>query len=252
MNATALRFGIGGNNPPVTSLLTEEYKGLSERIEAALASAGRAPEVIEDDEVQGRFGDLIKILTKLAGESEDARKAEKQPYLDAGRDVDGFFSGLSSKIDATKRILLGRCTAYLQKKEAIERAAREAEARKAAEEQARAIAAAERAQDQGDTDTAIEKLAEASAAETAAVVAATEARAKPADLVRTHGAGGSVSTLKKEWTFTVEDRAKIPLEQLRPYLSADAVDKAIKAFIKAGHRELSGVRIFEQPKAMVR
>jgi hypothetical protein len=252
MNATALRFGIGGNNPPISDLLTEEYRKLTSDIDAAVASASRAPEVIEDDVILGKFGDLTKILIAHSKTADDSRKAEKQPYLDAGRAVDGFFSALIGKVDAAKSSLLKRSTAYLQKKEAIERAAREAEAKKAADEQAAAMAAAERAQDQGDTDTALEMLAEASAAETTAAVAAAEARAKPADLVRTHGTGGSVSTLKKEWTFTVEDRSKIPLEQIRPYLAADAVDKAIKAFIKAGNRELAGVRIFEQPKAMVR
>lgn len=252
MNALPERFGIGGNNPPITELLTAEYKALSERVGAVIESAGRAPEVIEDDEVAGRFGDLIKILTKVGNDAEAARKTEKQPYLDAGRDVDGFFTGMTSKIEAWKKTLLARSTTYLHKKEVQERAALEAAAKKAADESAAAMAEAERAQDSGDTDTALELLAEASAAETAAAVAAVEAKAKPADLVRTHGAGGSVLTLKKEWTFSVEDRALIPLEKLRPYLAAAAVDKAIKDFIKAGNRELAGVRIFEQPKAIGR
>ena len=78
------------------------------------------------------------------------------------------------------------------------------------------------------------------------------ANAKPAELVRTYSSGGSVSTLKKEWTFAVESREAIPLDTLRPYLAADAVDKAIRAFVKAGGRQLAGVKIYEAPKAMVR
>lgn len=252
MDAIAMRHGLGGNNPPIADLLSTEYAELRQRIDEAVASTGRAPEIIEDDATLGKFGDLTRHVQKLSKEADEARTAEKAPYLGAGREVDGFFNALIAMADTARKSLLKRSTSYLEKKEAIARAAAEAEAKRKADEAAAALSAAERAQDDGDTDAAIEKLHEAEVAETASVIATAEAAAKPADLVRTHGVGGSVSTLKKEWTFAVEDRAAIPLEPLRPYLAPDAVDKAIRAYVKAGNRTLAGVRIFEQPKALVR
>lgn len=47
-------------------------------------------------------------------------------------------------------------------------------------------------------------------------------------------------TMKKEWSFEIEDISKIP----REYLKVD--ETAIKKAIKSGVRTLSGVKIFEQ------
>ena len=250
MNAHASRHTIGGNNPPVTELLGTAYADLKTEIEAALASAGRAPETISDDATLGKFGDLVRHLTKLSKEADDARKDEKEPFLTAGRDVDGFFNPMVGNLADAKKALLGRQTVYLARKEAEERAKREAAEKAAREEEAAKLKAAEAAQDQGRFDDADKHLAQAAEAEVRAVEAG--ANAKPAELVRTYSSGGSVSTLKKEWTFAVESREAIPLDTLRPYLAADAVDKAIRAFVKAGGRQLAGVKIYEAPKAMVR
>ena len=48
------------------------------------------------------------------------------------------------------------------------------------------------------------------------------------------------------------NRAEIDLESLRTHLSQDAIEKAIRSFIKSGGRELKGVTIFENQKTVVR
>ena len=80
-----------------------------------------------------------------------------------------------------------------------------------------------------------------------------EARhASAADLVRTHTGMGVVATLKTSWAFEITDRTKIDLESLRPYLPLDAIEKAVRAYVRAGGRELAGCRIFQDKKAMIR
>ena len=55
---------------------------------------------------------------------------------------------------------------------------------------------------------------------------------------------GGVATLVTRWAFEVENRAKLNLEPLRPYLSLEEIEKAGRAFVRAGGRTLSGARIF--------
>ena len=38
----------------------------------------------------------------------------------------------------------------------------------------------------------------------------------------------------------------------RPHIPRDAIDKAVRAYVKAGGRELVGARIFENTKSVVR
>jgi hypothetical protein len=61
--------------------------------------------------------------------------------------------------------------------------------------------------------------------------------------VETHTDG---ATVKKVWTFEVADPAQIP----REYLSPDLV--AIGAAVKAGAREIPGVRVYQKSQVSVR
>ena len=48
------------------------------------------------------------------------------------------------------------------------------------------------------------------------------------------------------------DRDALDLSTLRPFLPLDALEKAVRGFIRAGGRELKGVRIFENTATSVR
>jgi hypothetical protein len=63
---------------------------------------------------------------------------------------------------------------------------------------------------------------------------------------------GSIATLQHRWTFEVQDYTKINYILLGAYLDREAIDKAIRAAIKAGVREIAGVKIFKEEKAVVR
>lgn len=123
---------------------------------------------------------------------------------------------------------------------------------KAAEAQAELRRKLEEASARDAERTAQLELAESQKAERAAANFERAASARAADLSRTRGDLGSVASLRTDWVHDGYDRDTIDLEALRQHLPSDAIDSAIRAFIKAGGRQLRGTVIFETTKAVVR
>lgn len=69
---------------------------------------------------------------------------------------------------------------------------------------------------------------------------------------QTRGEYGSVTSSSRRWTFRDLDPAAIDLEVLRPFLSVEALEKALRAFIRGGGRTIKGAVIFESKAAVVR
>jgi hypothetical protein len=252
MSETFARHGIGGNSPPLAELLTEQYAGMLRDAEALAASADRAPKTITDDDTLGKVGRLVIQMRAIAKRAEAAHKAEKEPYLSGGRAVDSFFKAIVGRLGAATMGLEIAQGMYVSAKERAER-----QRQKEAEEQARAEAetnlqAALAAQAAGDAATAQRALGAAMDAETAADHAAARQAASPATLVRTYATSGNMVSSQEKWEFEITDRAAIPLEAIRSFIPTDAVEKAVKAFVRAGGRELNGVRIYETRKALNR
>jgi hypothetical protein len=245
---------IGANNPPIKDRLAVDYQSLKDRATELLAGAGRAPTQIKDDDEQGKVGDLVKMLAAAIKRSEGARSNEKEPHLQAGREVDAFFKQISDPLDMAKRGLESRVGVYLRAKADAERKRREDEARARQAEADRLAEQARIAAEKNRPKVAEKKLERAVQAETAATAAAESALAKPADMARTRGDMGSVSTLKQTWTFEIEDEGAIDLEALRPFLAKIDIEKAIRSFVRVhkGAKALAGVRIFEETSAVVR
>ena len=217
---------IGHNNPPtdediLRDTLVENNVDLVDRVEALMDSMTRTPAVVGADNA-GAVGDFIKQLSAANKEATARRVATKEPYLAGGRVVDGFFKGLGGKVEDAKKDMEARLNIHLRVVAAEERAAREEEASIQREEAERAAKAA------------------------------AEATAKAADLSRTRGDHGSVSSLRTFWTFSDVERATIDLEVLRHHIPEEALEKAVRSFVKAGGRELAGARIFEDTKTVVR
>lgn len=262
MSAAAAEL-LRHNNPPADLLvgetlrekLRDENADLLRRRDELLEAAQRVPQ-IDTDDTAGKVTDFVKQLTALAKTAETRRTDTKEPYLEGGRNIDGFFKAITDPLTKAKDTVQRQLTVYLREKEAAarrqreeqERLAREAaeRARIEAEEKARAIA------DAAGLDEAIEaeKAAEIAAADLAKAEQAAEAKA--AELSRTRGEYGSMSSLRTEWVFDAIDRSTIDLEALRPYLPADGLEKAVRAFIRAGGRELRGTTIYEKTAAVVR
>jgi hypothetical protein len=83
-------------------------------------------------------------------------------------------------------------------------------------------------------------------------MAARAAVVTAAELSRSRGDYGSVASLRTYWDFADLERAALDLETLRSHLPQDALEKAVRSYVKAGGRELRGVRIFENTQAAVR
>lgn len=257
-------FSMSGHNRPPPDLLTgdqlrdklqTENDALLQRRDELLAAGGRIPPV-EDEDTARKVSDFVKQIAACSKAADTARVAAKEPYLAGGRGVDGFFKAISDPLDQLKKLAERKLTDYLRAKEAAERARREAaareereraeEARRRAEEEARAARDAQSLQD------AIAAEREAALAEADAIKAGQAAEVKAAELSRTRGEFGAVSSLRTYWTFDGLDRASLDLEALRAHLPLTGLETAIRSFIRAGGRDLRGTTIYETTEAIVR
>lgn len=262
------RHSIGANFPPVETpqeiydRLVGTYGAMTTRRDELLAGVARTPAVLDDDNV-AKVIDFVKQIKVAGTKATEAFKSEKNPFLEGGRAVDGFFKKINEPLDDGVKALNKKLTAYQIDKEAKERRAREETARLAREEAARLqkIADDEAAALRVEADKlreaanlcgAVEAEAKADQAVTAAAVAQRETQAKVADLSRTRGDMGGVSSLRTEWRGELISRAELDLETLRDHIPADALDQAIRSFTKAGGRTLAGAHIYEHKYAVTR
>lgn len=259
----AARLGIGGNQGPPLLLLGETLReqlvdagaDLLRRKNELVAAAARMP-AITDEISAAMVTDFIRQLSAAAKAADGRRIAAKEPYLEGGRGVDGFFQAIMHPLVTAKKDAEARLGAYMREKEAKARRAREiaaqlereaAEAkRREAERQAAEIANAR------SLDDAIAAERNAQIAEAQATKAQKEAEVKPAELSRVRGEFGGLGSLRTQWTFNGIDRDKLNLEELRYHFPQDGLERAIRSFIKAGGRELAGTEIYETHQAVVR
>ena len=258
--------GPGDNMPPSDQMLLEEqikrrveslptiYDSLIERRDELLASAARTPETVDDEEHNKKFATLAKLLAALVKKSETERVGEKEKFLEGGRGTDGFFKQITDPAKEAKVSLETRQTEWQRKVAAEERQRRQEEERLAREEADRlAREAAKReqaARDAKSLDDAVAAEAAAKQAAADAEAAAKAAAAKPADLSRTRSDEGAVASLRTWWDFRDIDRSRLDLEALRQHLPEDALEKAVRSFVKAGGRELTGAVIFENSRTV--
>ena len=177
------------NNPPSNA---EQFRfdidSLQERVSAF-------PEITEDN--AGEANDLIQLCLQKSKEIDKVRKDEKQPHLDAGREVDGTYNPLVSEAKDLPTGLKGRLSAHLREQERIAQAAA-AEAARIAEEE-RLKAEAEKAVSMPADEAEIEEQAEI--AEAKAVAAA--AQAESARTAKgSHGLRASGLKTKREVVIT--------------------------------------------------
>ena len=236
--------------------LTIKHEPIRARADELLAAAERVPTTIDSEELAGKVGDFIKQVTACHKAAEAARVGEKEPHLAASRVVDGFFKAVTDPLEKVKKDIERRLTTFLREKEEAARRDRERIAREeqqAAEAARKAAAAAEAAaKDENSLQAAIEADEAATRAAADAETAKKASEANAAELSRNRGDYGSVSSLRTYWDFADLNRDQVDLEALRAHLPTDAIEKAVRAFIKAGGREIRGARIFQNTQAAVR
>lgn len=218
--------------------MLEKY---GEVLAVADALAMQSIDNVTDDETAGHAVDLIKQINEASKEVEKIRKEEKEPYLTKCRLVDGFFGDYTTSLASAKAKTQKPLDVFARKKAEEER-------KRLAEEAERKRLEAEKLAAEASTS---EQLDEAVKAEDAAKSAETASTAKASDLSVIQGSGVS-SSLRTRWVGEITDKNALDLEKLRHYIPADALQKALNAYVKDGHRELSGAKIYEEMKSVVR
>ena len=223
------------------------------------------------DDDAGLAGDQIKQIKDEIKEIDALRVGEKKPFDAAAAQVQAFFKGgIMDKLEGGGAVIQKSVKTYLVRKDAEERRAREEAARRAREEAAekeriaREALAREEAERRAAAQLARERAALAAArdepppapepepvqspamtllddaivADQIASDAAKSAAAKSADLTRTRGAYGSVTSLKTVKKWEVTDFAAVP-DQYK------VIDKGmVDAAMKSG-RPVDGIRYYE-------
>lgn len=249
---------MGHNNPPseieiIQDKLREKYPAQRAEIKGLGETVKDIPAILANDDDAGRVTDIIRDINGCNKKWETFRTAEKEPFLSGGRAVDAFFSRGSDILKNAKDVLSARLTNYQNAKAAEERRKRQEAEAMAAREAAERAAEALRLEQEGKQVEANHQLQAAVSAEQDAARAQTAAVAAPAKLTRAYGsATGATASLRTVWVGEVVDMEAIDLEKLRPFLGAEAIQKAINAFVKAEGRELKGAKIYQKSESVVR
>jgi hypothetical protein len=240
--------------PPLVTLdqLKIDFAHVEKAVADLVTESAGIPPVIEDEEDLALATELAGKLTRAAKRCEAIRKEQNQPHQDAEKVINGLFKhDLTVRLDTEKAKLEKISGAYLKKKAAREQKVRDeqaAEARKKADAAAATLAETVKSGDVPAVSAAVTQsntLASFAARATAAAAAPTSAMAST-----TTEAGNA--TLVDNWTFDELDINTVDLAALRPFLPQTAIEQALRAFIKAGRREIAGARIFNDNKARFR
>lgn len=241
---TSTAPALGHNRPPIFS--ADELDALRQRLQelndAAGAELTAGPIAEDDDDRSARVLDLSRAIKALHDDAEKQRKADKQPHLDACREVDDAWKDITNPADALARKAKGLLTDFAKRRQAridAERRAAEEQARQAAAEaQRRAEEAAKRNDTIGEAEAA-EAKAEA---ERAAEEAAAKARVK---IESASGVGRAGSLRTRKTVKCVNLRAAfLTLEPLLPVDLAAALEKIARDAIRQGY-DVAQMRGFE-------
>lgn len=249
--ATNEQSMIGHNRPPISEVLTEQHRNLIAEIEPLAERANAMPRKVEKDEDLGPIGDLVVDASKLAKRLEGVRKAEKEPFLQGGKDVDAFFKPLVERAERIADAFEAIATQYQRDKAAAARRAAEEEARKLREAEEKKRQEAEQAKRQATADR---KLDQAEELADKAEEAEAKAAASNAELTKVRTDSGVTAGTRTVWNFQITNYEAIPLDKLRPYFKREHVESAIRSLvgIQKGSTNLDGVRVFEDIKSTFR
>ena len=144
------RMKIGGNNGPAFNpdLVDELATKAGEVADAAgeWKDAGK----IESKEQAQKANDFLSGARQLFKEIEERRRAEKQPFLDAGREIDAAFNRVKETVERAANLVKPLVETFLREEEAKERARKAEEERKAREEAEAAERARKQAEERND------------------------------------------------------------------------------------------------------
>ena len=131
----AIESMIGSNNPPVDEAEADEVEN------ACKAALEAAKQPVTNQTEADRLGNYRDRLAKLYKAKENERVAEKEPHLEAGRQVDAKFKPILAKVEDAGKAVKAVLTKWLVAEQArinAENAAKEKADREAREAAAKA------------------------------------------------------------------------------------------------------------------
>ena len=241
------RIGDNSGDVPlaqqISENLREKHPDVVKRSGDLAGMIDRAPTAVDNEDDANKVSEAVRqcsAFLKMAGE---LRVSEKEPYLEGGRAVDGFFRNLTDTVEKTKNALLRVRTDYDVAVERAARQRREEEARKAREE-------AERIAAEAKTRADLERVA---VAESRAEEAHQATKVTAAELTRTRTDTGVTTSLRSEWDFEILEARKVPRKFCVP--DPKLIKAAVKSAVTADNDcplEVAGVRIFLKHVSQVR
>jgi hypothetical protein len=229
------------NAPPLEERIAMEFEDqlrddrLLQRIEDLTASAGRAPDTIDESSAK-QIGDLLAMARACRKEVEGRREIHNRPLLNAQRALKGRADALLQPMDAAMNALKTRLDDWMREQRRI-----------ADQRQREADEAARKARDAAEAEAAAAREAGREPPPAPVVEPArVEAPKLRSDL-------GSTISSRKVWRHEIEVPIKsLPKAILENEKVRDAVNQVIGAMVRSGTREIKGVRIFEDTVANIR
>lgn len=244
---TEVKPGIGHNRAPATvtvdlayaaaqkiiadipAWLEERHTKIETRVKELIEAAGRAPEKIKvaDTTTAEKFSDLRKQVQTAIKAANSARLDDKKVFDEPGKVVHAFWSKRIDTLEAIQGRIDRTLKTWMLENEVAARKAAD-EARRKEEERVAKLQA---------------KGKDVTPVETPAV--------EP-ERPKVSGDLGSTTSTRKVWTFRDLNKNEIDLEALRPYLTVEAIEGAVRQYIRAGNRTIKGATIFEDTQLTTR
>lgn len=181
--------------------------------------------VVYDDTTAGEATNALGFIASAKKKLEEKRTFFVKPLNDQVKAINTMFKQYNTPLDNADRTLRGKVLAYRQEVQ-----------RKAREEEERLRKLAEKEQKR------LEKKAEKKGEPAPPPIVMPTIEAAP----KTIQADMGTATTKTVWDFQIVDESQIP----REYMVVD--EKKIRAVVKAGVREIPGVKIYQTEQLAIR
>ena len=205
-----------------------------ELADSASALIARAHSITVADRPQAEAAtDLCKMVKTLLTKAEEARDGWVRPLNQQVKRINAEFKAMTGPLEEVEAAIKTRLTEFHRS----ERLAAEAEAARLRELEAQDMGALENARAVGADDVVD------------AIIAEVVSRPDPSQVAivaPVRSDYGAVASIRKGWAFEVEDAAQVP----REYLTIDPA--AVRRAIAGGVREIPGLRIFADDRAVIR
>lgn len=213
----------------------DEYTRSAESVERAL-EATRSAEEVTDAATEEAAIELLGRVKATVKSAKAFRLSATEPHREATKAIDAEFKELVSPLEGAMRALEAQILAHRQREEEAARQAQREEQERVEAERKRLEENARKRQEEEDAKAS----AEGRAAVEQKPFEIEDARAAPPPEKTKATATGTKATVKDNWKFEVLDVDQVPDE----FVVRQVDGTQVKAAIRAGKREIPGLRIY--------